>query len=98
MLMTPNPRLVSEKLLARGDPQNFKSATIVNLLAAAWIQFQVHDWAQHFKSDDKTYQISLSKGDTWSEDPMTILQTQRDSPLDETDRTYPAYRNENTHW
>lgn len=45
-LLTPNPRLVSEKLLAR-QPGGFKPATIVNLLAAAWIQFQVHDWANH---------------------------------------------------
>ncbi len=43
-LLTPSPRLVSEKLLARTE---FKPATIVNLLAAAWIQFQVHDWVFH---------------------------------------------------
>lgn len=46
-LMTPNPRIVSEQLLARQDGK-FKPATIVNLLAAAWIQFQVHDWIFHF--------------------------------------------------
>jgi hypothetical protein len=45
-LMTPNPRIISERLLAR-QPGKFKPATIVNLLAAAWIQFQVHDWAFH---------------------------------------------------
>jgi hypothetical protein len=43
-LLTPNPRIVSEQLLAR---TKFKPATIVNLLAAAWIQFQVHDWFMH---------------------------------------------------
>lgn len=43
-LLTPSPRLVSDKLLARSE---FKPATIVNLLAAAWIQFQVHDWVFH---------------------------------------------------
>jgi len=43
-LLTPNPRIVSEQLLQRAK---FKPATIVNLLAAAWIQFQVHDWAMH---------------------------------------------------
>jgi hypothetical protein len=46
-LMTPNPRVVSERLLARQDGK-FKPATIVNLLAAAWIQFQVHDWVFHY--------------------------------------------------
>jgi hypothetical protein len=40
-LLTPNPRIISEQLLAR---DKFKPATIVNLLAAAWIQFSVHDW------------------------------------------------------
>jgi hypothetical protein len=40
-LLSPNPRLVSQELLKRDE---FKPATILNLLAAAWIQFQVHDW------------------------------------------------------
>jgi hypothetical protein len=43
-LMTPSPRLVSDVLLKR---TGFKPATIVNLLAAAWIQFQIHDWFFH---------------------------------------------------
>lgn len=43
-LMTPNPFEISEKLLRRTD---FKAATGLNLLAAAWIQFQVHDWFGH---------------------------------------------------
>jgi hypothetical protein len=40
----PDPRMVSEKLLAR---RAFLPATSLNLLAAAWIQFEVHDWIQH---------------------------------------------------
>jgi hypothetical protein len=47
-LMSPNPRIVSERLMARHDGK-FKPATIVNLLAAAWIQFQVHDWFFHYQ-------------------------------------------------
>ncbi len=43
-LMTPNPFEISERLLRRTD---FKPATGLNLLAAAWIQFQVHDWFGH---------------------------------------------------
>ena len=43
-LLHPNPRLISEKLLKRTD---FKPATILNLLAAAWIQFETHDWFNH---------------------------------------------------
>lgn len=45
-LWTPNPRLVSEALMSR-EPGEFKPAITLNLLAAAWIQFQVHDWVFH---------------------------------------------------
>jgi hypothetical protein len=40
----PNPVRVSDELLAR---RTFRPATSLNLLAAAWIQFQVHDWVHH---------------------------------------------------
>ena len=45
-LWTPNPRLVSERFMKRGK-EGFKPATTLNLLAAAWIQFQTHDWFNH---------------------------------------------------
>ncbi|CAN9473005.1 unnamed protein product [Alternaria alternata] len=96
-LMTPNPRLISEQLLKR---DNFKPATSLNLLAAAWIQFQVHDWFQHENSASETYNVPLPKGDKWSspDGRMKIEQTQPDAALDKTDKTAPAYRNINTHW
>lgn len=40
----PNPVTVSQRLLVR---DHFRPATSLNLLAAAWIQFQVHDWVNH---------------------------------------------------
>jgi hypothetical protein len=40
----PDPREISEKLLAR---THFQPAKGLNLLAAAWVQFEVHDWMQH---------------------------------------------------
>ena len=43
-LMTPNPRLVSDKFMTR---KSFIPATTLNLLAGAWIQFQTHDWFFH---------------------------------------------------
>ncbi len=43
-LLNPSPRLISTELLARTD---FKPALILNLLAAAWIQFETHDWFNH---------------------------------------------------
>jgi len=45
-LWSPNPRLISEVFMAR-KPGGFIPATTLNLLAAAWIQFQIHDWFQH---------------------------------------------------
>ena len=40
----PNPIVVSRELLRR---ESFIPATSLNILAAAWIQFQVHDWVVH---------------------------------------------------
>jgi hypothetical protein len=40
----PNPILVSRELLYR---EVFQPARSLNLLAASWIQFQVHDWVSH---------------------------------------------------
>lgn len=97
MLLTPSPRMISEKLLAR-ENGTFKPATIVNLLAAAWIQFQVHDWAQHSRSD-KTWEVPLNKGDKWSDATgMKIDRTLPDEPQSKQDLSTPAYANENTHW
>jgi hypothetical protein len=40
----PNPVEVAQALLHR---KSFIPATSLNILAAAWIQFQVHDWVNH---------------------------------------------------
>jgi hypothetical protein len=44
----PDPIVVSRELLAR---ETFIPAKTLNLLAAAWIQFQVHDWVNHARYD-----------------------------------------------
>ena len=46
-LLTPSPRVVSRELMTR---EQFQPATILNLLAGAWIQFMVHDWFVHKRS------------------------------------------------
>ncbi|KAF5020602.1 hypothetical protein F66182_7371 [Fusarium sp. NRRL 66182] len=98
-LLTPNPRLISQKILARPKGQ-FKPAEIVNLLAAAWIQFQVHDWAQHFLDTrkDQDVEIPLDKTDTWSESEMKVPRTKTAINPSEQDAKTPAYDNECTHW
>jgi hypothetical protein len=98
-LLTPSPRVISEKILARPEGQ-FKPAEIVNLLAAAWIQFQVHDWAQHFlvTNGDKEIDIPLHSKDKWTEQTMKIPRTKKAQTLSKQDAETPAYDNENTHW
>ncbi len=64
----PNPVLVSQQLLAR---EHFIPATSLNLLAAAWIQFQVHDWVNHARHplgvDDVV--VPMPGGQKWQSTP-----------------------------
>jgi hypothetical protein len=95
-LMTPNPRQVSLELLTR---TTFQPAEIVNVLAAAWIQFQVHDWFVHKKGTwDHTHDIPVADGDTWHERPMRVPVTPAEPPKVPGSTRPPAYANENTHW
>jgi len=62
------------------DP--FKAAESLNLLAAAWIQFMVHDWARHTPDvlDPRThFKIQLTPDDPWVRNgfgnPMEIERT-----------------------
>jgi len=91
-LLSPSPRLVSERLLARTE---FQPATTLNLLAAAWIQFEVHDWFSHGEVDD-TWDIALDADDDWPHRPMRIKKTAPDpSPSPGEPATYVS---EQTHW
>ena len=45
-LLRPNPAEISHLLLTR-DENGMKEVPFLNLLAAAWIQFMVHDWVSH---------------------------------------------------
>jgi len=95
-LLVPNPRTVSLELLTRTA---FTPATIVNVLAAAWIQFQVHDWFVHKKGTwSATHDIPLADGDGWHERPMRVPVTPAEPPKVPNSTRPPAYINENTHW
>ncbi|KAM0723066.1 hypothetical protein Q7P37_001266 [Cladosporium fusiforme] len=99
-LWNPSPRLVSQAFMAR-KPEEFKPATILNLLAGAWIQFQVHDWFNHedaSQNGDKTYDIPLRSGDDWPANDMKLFQTKPDKIQDSSDELCPGYRNVNTAW
>ena len=75
-LLEPNPRLVSRTLLTRDE---FKPATIVNVLAGAWLQFEVHDWFSHGKNlPEEPFELELADDDPWAERPMRIERTRND--------------------
>ena len=95
-LMNPSPRRVSLELLTR---TTFQPATILNVIAAAWIQFMVHDWFVHKKGIwSVTHDIPLGDGDGWHERPMRVPKTPAETPKVEGSKLPPAYVNENTHW
>src|SRR6478735_5339910 len=95
-LMTPNPREVSRKLMRR---ETFTPATSINLLAAAWIQFQTHDWFAHGREPADVIEIDLADGDDWFEQPMRIPRTKADDTRTDADRDLPpTFINNNSHW
>src|SRR5215211_6072571 len=94
-LLEPNPRLVSRKLLTRDE---FKPATIVNVLAAAWLQFEVHDWLSHGKTlPDKPFELELTDDDPWHQRPMQIERTRPDEGHKD-DGTPPTFVTGDSHW
>ena len=95
--MTPSPRVVSQRLLAR---KSFRPAESLNLLAAAWIQFQTHDWFSHERSKPgDELNVPLDTNDDWPENPMRIQHTPADSTrVPEESGTPPTYLNRDSHW
>ncbi|MBI4064031.1 MAG: peroxidase [Elusimicrobia bacterium] len=91
----PSAREVSQSLMTRKE---LVPATIVNNLAAAWIQFQVHDWVNHVKETGSPLTVPVKEGDSWHENPMTIDRTAPDSTRPVGSEGAPTYRNTETHW
>jgi hypothetical protein len=98
-LLEPSPRVVSQRLLARTD---FEPATTLNLLAAAWIQFQVHDWFDHGDNElERPFEIPLEPGDPWHSCPMKVKRTRSDpTRTDQENRAGlpPTCINMASHW
>ncbi len=93
-LLTPSPREVSRTLLTRTQ---FQPASILNLMAASWIQFMVHDWFVHKRAPDERIEIPLPPGDPWPTRPMKVERTPPD-PAPPGSKRPPAYVNLNSHW
>ena len=96
-ILTPNPRTVSRTLLTR---EKFEPATTLNLLAACWIQFMVHDWFSHGENDDEHFfDIPLSADDPWPDRPMRIPKTHPDTTRPSSAKDGPpTFLNKATHW
>ncbi len=93
-MLDPSPRLVSRELLTRDE---FQPATTLNLLAGAWIQFEVHDWFSHGKpAPEEPWEIPVADDDPWPDHPMKIPRTHADPT---TDPNQPlTYVTDDTHW
>lgn len=96
-LLDPDPRVISSRLMAR---DTFKPAGIINGLAAAWLQFENHNWFFHGDGlADRTIDIPLQDGDDFPENPMRIRST---VPMDGGEITggcpAPAFANQQAHW
>ncbi len=96
-LLDPDPRLISRKLMAR---DSFKPAGILNTFAAAWIQFENHNWFFHGNGDpDKVIDIPLRDGDNFPRNPMQIRRTIPMNGREIIDgEPAPVFANAETHW
>jgi hypothetical protein len=93
-ILEPSPRRVSRELLTR---DRFIPATTLNLLAGAWIQFEVHDWFSHGDNvAENPWKVPLDEGDQWPHDPMEIQRTRPDPSADPSGP--PTFVTADTHW
>ena len=101
-LLEPNPRLISRTLLKR---DTFIPATILNLHAASWIQFQTHDWFSHGdnpagEQPGNSFVVppADSENNTAENTDLKVPKTPKD-PTRTDDNTAPAtFTNRVTHW
>jgi Animal haem peroxidase len=93
-LLVPNPRVVSRELMTRDA---FQPATILNLLAAAWIQFMVHDWFVHERSKTDGIDVPTAPGDDWGAPSIPVRRSVPIAAPSGSTRP-PAYANLNSHW
>jgi hypothetical protein len=94
-MLDPSPREVSRELLNR---DSFKPATTLNVLAAAWLQFQNHDWFSHGDNSETEFiKVPLAPGDEWDDGVMEVRRTSADSTNAGGDLP-PTYVNKVTPW
>jgi hypothetical protein len=105
-ILDPSPRLVSNRLLGRqkksDGSDDFKPASFLNLLAAAWIQFQTHDWFNHGNPrpiNDDPIDVPIPPNDSWPSGKMLVRRTRSDPTRRPDDDAGPTtFANAETHW
>ncbi len=101
-LLSPDPRLISRKLLTRGE--QMAEVPFLNLLAASWIQFQNHDWITHGENlSRELIEIPLAVDDParirYRQTRMFVGRTQPDPTRRASGEETPVtFINEVTHW
>jgi hypothetical protein len=99
----PNPVTVSRELLHR---DTFIPARSLNVIAAAWIQFQVHDWVSHtrYPAGTKNVEVPMPPGMNWHNTPggtpENVMRFADDKGEDPGDREQPPilFANSASHW
>ena len=99
----PDPILVSRELLTR---DTFIPAKSLNVLAAAWIQFQVHDWVNHerFELGEKGKDIVLPRpgAEPWRNHknlpPEAAMRIADNKVMAHAPAGYPVFANIATPW
>ena len=89
-LEDPSPREISNRLMAR---DSFKAAASLNLFAAAWIQFMVHDWARHVPdvfNPKNRVPIPLRSDDSWVKSEFAPMEIEPTLPDPTRPRGCPA--------
>lgn len=98
-LMYPNPREISKELLTRTD--GVQEVPFLSYLAAAWIQFMIHDWFEHgIRDPNDPFQVPVDANDTHNsgDGTMHVGRTPTDPTKDPNDGRPATFLNENTAW
>lgn len=97
-LLDPNPRMISRRLLTR---TSFIPASTLNVFAAAWVQFQVHDWFSHGKGASperaEPFRIPIEEDDPFPQKPLIVPRTQPDPTRGPSDEGRPPTSSTSRH-
>jgi hypothetical protein len=101
-LHEPSARTVSLELMTRDA---FKPAETLNVLAAAWIQFENHNWFFHGRGKaEDVMDVPIAADDDWPDHPMRVRRSVavpahgKGASSDGNGRGPVDYGNTETHW